>query len=83
MFVPNTPNERSNYATAVKNATEAFKTTPDLAFYVVTKEDLARETDYNVQGAFQGLEKLLKAMKSTHTVVKGKDDGTPVVAITR
>ena len=83
MFVPNTPSERNNYAQCIKNAAEAFKSTPDLAHYIVTNDDLARATDYSVQGAYQGLDKLLRAMKSPHTVVKGKDDGTPVVAIAR
>jgi hypothetical protein len=83
MFVPSTPNERNDYAKAIRVALAAFKNDAALDHYVITPADLGRATAYNQGGAYNGLKKQLQALKSNATVAKGteSDTGDKVVAI--
>jgi hypothetical protein len=84
MFVPNTPVIRNDYALAIKNALAAFDADAGLHYYVCEASDFGHTNDkYSVQGAANGLEKLLTAMDLTNVVVKGKNNGAPAVAIAR
>jgi hypothetical protein len=84
MFVPNTPVIRNDYALAIANALAAFDNDADLTFYVCEASDFGHtNAKYSVQGAANGLAKLLEAMELTNAVVKGKNNGKPAVAIGR
>ena len=80
-FIPSTPNEKNDY----RNALRVAKTKTIGEWYIVTRDDLKRNTDYSAQGALQGFEKIVAAGKLPFEVAKGEDDttGAKVVALKR